>query len=103
MPDQAFDTVSDLRDWLADEEPSLGQVKKALDLEQDGPDRKTAKAALDDYIERLEGGEDTDSSETESFVVLQKLTGHEVGQVIELDPDGKKAKQWRSSGRIRLV
>lgn len=99
MPDEAFDTVSEIRSWL-ESEPTPDEVREALELEENGPDRTTGKSALRQYLEETDdpGGDD----ETVEFRVQVPFGGNSPGDTLDLDPDSTEARRLRRDGRISL-
>jgi len=90
-----FDTVSDVRDWL-DDDPPLEEVEEAIEVEEDGPKRKTALGALSSYADKAQ------PDNTVDFVVVRSHGDYSPGQSISLDPDSDEAVRLRRSGTIRL-
>lgn len=106
MPDEPFDTVDDLREWLEDEEPTAEEAEEALELERENDDRTTAKMELEDYLNNLE---ETDYEEDEeptpedeqTYVVMRPFAGHSRGDEITLDPTEDSTQMYVRDGRIQ--
>lgn len=102
---EPFDTVDDVRDWLS-EEPSDDRVEAAIEVEKESEKRVTALRALRNYLGRDETEEATTTVEAASdgveFRVERAFADHEVGEIIELDPDDDQTEIWRRDGRISL-
>lgn len=104
-----FDTVDDAEQWL-DEEPDGSEVQQALVDEQDGPDRKTAVEAFQDYLENLTESEDESEDEPEEapaesnmveFRVVKRFAQNEPGDTVTMDANEPRTAAMRRSGHIR--
>lgn len=104
MPEEPFDTVDDLRNWLDEEEPTVEEAEEALELETDHDDRTTAKMALNEYINEQEEDDEEPEDEVpegeQKYVVMRPFSGYERGQIVHLDPDDPQTQMYVRDGRL---
>lgn len=110
MPDEPFDTVDDLREWLEEQEPTVEEAEEALEVERDNDNRTTAKMAIKEYLDDKEASdydaEEDDEEEAvpddeQRYVVMRPFAGHNRGDELTLDPSDDQTQMYVRDGRIQ--
>ena len=92
-----FDTVSQVENWL-DTEPSVEEVKDAIEEEESGQNRTTAIDAMESYLT----DEPEPTANLTEFKVVREHEDYEVGDIVELDANDEHVVKLRRLGVLKV-
>lgn len=95
-----FETVAEIEEWL-EGEPTREKAEEALQVEQKNANRTTGKEAIRSYLDSLP--EPGGGSETVEYRVQHPFGDHEIGDIVELDPDDEQTTMLRRDGRLTIT